>query len=190
MIEMNLGKITDFQKIPQFTRDSPYSVDSDWPYFINKWIADPAFLDSTPVELCPDFQRGHVWSEAQQIAYIEYALRGGKSGKDIYFNCSSWMDKFNTPLQLVDGLQRVTAVQRFIKNEIPAFGTLYKDYTGTLRILSGCASFKIHVNTLQTRAEVLTWYLEMNSGGTPHTQSELDRVMGLLKAELNENSTS
>lgn len=182
----NLGKITDFQKIPQFTRDSPYSVNSDWDYFF-KWLEDKDMKGSTPVELCPDFQRGRVWTEDQQIAYIEYALRGGKSGRDIYFNCSSWMKAYNTPLQLVDGLQRVTAVRRFMENEIPAFGTFLKDFSGKLRIFN--AGFVVHVNTLQTRAEVLQWYLEMNSGGTPHTQSELDRVMGLLKAE-HANSTS
>ncbi len=182
---LELGPFTDFRDIPTFTRDSNYAVDCEWDYFVNKWLKDKDFDAYTPIELCPDFQRGHVWTEAQQIAYVEYALRGGKSGRDIYFNCSTWQGAFNTPLQLVDGLQRVTAVQRFMNSEIPAFGTLFKDYQGKLRVLSGTAgSFKVYVNTLKTRAEVLTWYLEMNSGGTPHTQSELDRVMGLLKEEM------
>jgi hypothetical protein len=182
---IKLGPYKDFRDIPQFTREAPYAVDADWGYFIRHWVEGKEFSDDTPLELCPDFQRGHVWTEAQQIAYVEYALRGGKSGRDIYFNCSTWMGDFNTPLQLVDGLQRVTAVRRFMNNEIPAFGTMFKEYGGQLRVLSGnSGSFKVHVNTLKTRAEVLTWYLEMNSGGTPHSQAELDRVMNLLKEEL------
>lgn len=181
---MKLGKITNFKAIPKFTRDSTYQVHADWQYFVKHWMIGEDYATSTPIELCPDFQRGHVWTESQQIAYVEYALRGGKSGRDIYFNCSSWMGNFNTPLQLVDGLQRATACRRFMDNEIPAFGTFYKDFEGHLRVTD--AHFIVHVNTLKTRAEVLTWYLEMNSGGTPHTQDELDRVMGLLKAELEE----
>jgi hypothetical protein len=40
-----------------------------------------------------------------------------------------------------------------------------------------------HVNDLKTREEVLIWYLEMNSGGTPHTKEELDRVKRMLEKE-------
>jgi len=47
------------------------------------------------------------------------------------------------------------------------------------------SSFKLNVNTLQSREEVLKWCLEMNSGGTPHPQEELDRVRDLLENEGN-----
>lgn len=38
------------------------------------------------MQLNPDFQRGHVWIENQQIKYIEYILRGGKTARVIYLN--------------------------------------------------------------------------------------------------------
>jgi len=38
------------------------------------------------LQLNPDFQRGHVWIENQQIKYIEYILRGGKTARVIYLN--------------------------------------------------------------------------------------------------------
>ena len=38
------------------------------------------------LQLNPDFQRGHVWTTRQQIAYIEYLMRDPVSGKEIYFN--------------------------------------------------------------------------------------------------------
>ena len=28
----------------------------------------------------PNFQRGHVWTEIQQSKYVEFNLKGGKSG--------------------------------------------------------------------------------------------------------------
>jgi len=33
---------------------------------------------------------------------------------------------------------------------------------------------------LQTEEEVLTWYLQHNDGGTPHTESEISRVKEVL----------
>lgn len=69
-------KITAFKDIPQFTRDGHYQVD----YPIDHLVG---FLDEEirdrGLQLNPDFQRGNVWTEEQQIAYIEFLLKGGKS---------------------------------------------------------------------------------------------------------------
>jgi len=37
------------------------------------------------------------------------------------------------------------------------------------------------VNNLKTRKEVLQWYIEFNSGGTVHTDAEIQRVKKLLE---------
>ena len=37
-----------------------------------------------------------------------------------------------------------------------------------------------HVNDLKTKKEVLQWYIEMNTGGTPHSQEEILRVKNML----------
>jgi len=132
------------------------------------------------LQLCPDFQRGHVWTEAQQIAYVEYILRGGQSGRDIYFNCPGWHSGEFGEYVCVDGLQRITALLRFVNDEIPAFGVLCSDYEDKLRMTNNIVW---HVNDLQTKKEVLTWYLEMNEGGTPHTQEELDKVRRMISDE-------
>lgn len=42
---------------------------------------------------------------------------------------------------------------------------------------------RVNINNLQTRKEVLQWYIEFNSGGTVHTKEEIDRVKELLAAE-------
>ena len=39
----------------------------------------------------------------------------------------------------------------------------------------------VNVNDLQTKREVLQWYIEMNSGGTPHTEAEIERVKKLME---------
>src|SRR5271156_3976887 len=112
--------------IPQFTRDGSYAVDITWrdaDEYIAKQVAKSPYLD-----IDPDFQRAHVWTEAQQIAFVEYGLRGGRSGMTIHLNCVGWMGSFKGPFVLVDGKQRVNAVLRFLRSELPAFGVLYKNY--------------------------------------------------------------
>lgn len=78
----------------------------------------------------------------------------------------------------VDGLQRLTAVQRFIGNEIQVFGSYYKEYTDPRALTSYSLIF--HVNNLKSEKEVLQWYIDMNTSGTPHDQSEIDRVKQMI----------
>lgn len=134
------------------------------------------------LDMNPDFQRGHVWTQAQQIAYIEHCLSGGQSGREIYFNCVGWQRSYVGPFVLVDSKQRIEAVLKFLANDLPIFGShLFNDFTG--KISSGSGFFNFNINDLNTWADVLKWYLEMNSGGTPHAKEELSRVEDLLLSE-------
>ena len=81
----------------------------------------------------------------------------------------------------VDGLQRFTAIKRFINNEIQVYGSYYKEFEDSVRV---SLNMKININCLQTKKEVLEWYLQINEGGTPHTKSEIDKVKNLLKGEV------
>lgn len=168
-----------FSDIPQLPFAS-YRINVPWNSLIEtleNWSSERKLAK---VDLDPDFQRAHVWTEEQQIAYVEYMLRGGFSGQDIFFNCPGWMSDFRGPFVLVDGKQRITAVLRFLNNEIMAYGYYYREYEGKIPWSVG---FVFHVNNLKTRKEVLKWYLGMNSGGTVHTKDELNKVRDLLEKE-------
>lgn len=168
-----------FSDIKQFTRTGSYNVNVPWlslERHLESWTREPPYLD-----LEPDFQREHVWTVTQQRAYIEYILRGGRSGRILYFNCPGWNIGEMGQMVIVDGKQRLQAVRHFLSNNFGVFGGNYfKDYTDILRPVK--CDFIFSVNDLETRQEVLQWYLEMNSGGTPHTEGELDKVRNLLKA--------
>lgn len=167
-----------FMDIPKFTDPGSYEVAFALPHLV-RWVEEQQV--ESALQLNPDFQRGHVWTEEQQVAYIEFLLRDGKSGRDLYFNCPSW----KYPVEVggyndfvcVDGLQRITAITRFVHNEIKAFGHYFWEYEDP-RYLLGC-TLRVHVNDLRTRRGVLRWYIEMNSGGTVHTPEELARVESL-----------
>jgi len=170
---------TKFTDIPKFTPWSSYLVDVGWDYLEHQLAH---YADDMGLDLDPDFQRGHVWTEAQQIAYVEHCLRGGKSTNMLHWNCHDWRENTGMhPVVLVDGKQRLTAARAFISGELRAFGSTISEYTDRLRIAD--CRFKFHINDLKTRAEVLQWYLELNAGGVVHTDEELDKVRELLKKE-------
>ncbi len=180
-----------FKDIPQFTKSSSYAVSVPWRSIdstLKEFGSGPAGID-----LDPEFQRGHVWrqdeswepgSVHQQTDYVEFCLRGGRSGQDIHFNCPYWQsgNEHTGKMVLVDGKQRLNAVRRFLNNEIPAFNKFMFEYEGVLAYTA--VSFTFHVNDLTTDLEVYDWYLSMNAGGTPHTPAELDRVRALMVREL------
>jgi hypothetical protein len=169
-----------FSEIPRFTRDGSWECDYSLDKFvrqINMWVEEEG------LDLNPDFQRGHIWDEQQQIAYLEFLLRGGKTARVIYLNNPNWQTKESdsyTDFVCVDGLQRATSIIRFVNNEIKVFGHYYDEYEDTPRINQGV---KVNINQLPTRKEVLQCYLEFNSGGTVHTEEELNRVRELLEKE-------
>lgn len=172
-------KITKFKDIPQFTRDGSWQCDFDIAHIVN-WINEQ--IEESGLQLNPNFQRGHVWSEQQQIAFLEYFFKGGKSGTVIYFNKPDWHYSVGEGLYneyvCVDGLQRITAIQRFVNNEIPIFGSYFNEFDDKPRMKY---TMKINVNDLKTEEEVLQWYIDMNAGGTPHTKEEIEKVKKMIK---------
>jgi hypothetical protein len=172
----------NFQSIPRFTRNPSYRVNVEWKYIpetLQRWQDRN---DEFPLDLDPDFQRAHVWTPEQQTAFIEYCLKGGRSGRDIYFNCVGWQNKYDGPFVIVDGKQRLHAVLQFLDSKVPILGGYYfKDIEGVLP--SHEAELVFHVNDLPTRKDVLQWYLELNTGGTPHTAEEISKAKALLDAE-------
>jgi len=152
-----------FTDIPQLlTNKANYKVDVGFKYFsktINQYIEEYGLI------LNPEFQRGHVWTEEQQEKYIEYVLKGGTSGKEIFFNKPSWHCKAKTEYDdfvCVDGLQRITAIMKFQSNDLKVFGIYYDEFEGDPREVT--TRISIRINDLQYEKDVLQWYIEMNEG--------------------------
>ena len=177
-------KIVRFSDIQQFTRNADYRVNMDIRR-IPAWIEENE--KENGLQLNPIFQRGHIWNENQQRSWLEFFLKGGKSGDHIYFNDPFWMNWNYNPEKhevykdfvCVDGLQRITSVQRFINNEIKVFGSYYKEYEDPMSL--NAKTLVLHVNDLKTEKEVLQWYIDMNSGGVSHSTEEIDRVRKMME---------
>jgi len=133
-------------------------------------------------ELNPDFQRGHVWNYEQKQAYMEYLIRGGTSGRDVYFNHPRWQSDYKADMVCLDGLQRITACLEFLNNSISVFhGNFYSDFD--MIPFSACM-LNFHVLNLKSRKDILYWYIQFNSAGTTHSDEDLSRVIQLYREEL------
>lgn len=145
--------------------------------------------DAEMLDARPDYQRGRAWSDDQCSRFIGFLAEGGEAPP---LWVQRWPGVTSRPDELVDGLQRATAIGRFLRGEIPmelTDGTrvLLADLSeADQRMLTRSSGPHMEVRYIQceTRADVLRFYLRLNRGGTPHTDAEIDRVRGLLAAEV------
>lgn len=102
-----------FRDYPQFPHAN-YQVDIPWDY-VESWLKGE--MKEAGLNLDPDFQRAHVWTEEQQRAYVDHCLRGGEVGRVLVFNADQWPSPGKT-FELVDGKQRLEAVRKFLRGEL------------------------------------------------------------------------
>lgn len=167
-----------------------YSTDIPWAYLESAFEDWEKYHGS--VDFNPDFQRGHVWTKGQQIHFMENWLRGlvQGPGRVLQFNCPTWQrDKptgdLPTGVQCIDGLQRLTAARAFMAGEIKPFGFSLEELAQTQYRLKNHLLFRftVKVHEFTHRKDILQYYLDINSGGTPHSDDELKRVRDLLAGE-------
>lgn len=171
----------NWKDIPQFPRAS-YEVDVQWG-FLESQLQHMARFGKLRLE--PDFQRNHVWTMAQRRAWLEYILRGGEVGRTIVFASKGWgalSEAGDRTLDLVDGLQRITTVRMFLRDEIGIFpteevpeGYTFSEFKGFLREL--LYGFKFRVVEVPKDSDIPDLYVMMNAGGTPHTQAEIEKAV-------------
>lgn len=143
--------------------------------------------------LNPDFQRGHVWSQEQQIAFIESWVRGavGEQARTITFNCPDFAGREKAAdsdlegMVCVDGLQRLTAVLDFIAGKFRVFtnpdvealkeGLDYDYFTYTAYSMT-TKHLRFQIYYMQKKSDLLDYYLSFNGGGTAHSTEELTRI--------------
>jgi hypothetical protein len=156
------------------------------------WVEDHA--DEGGFDIDPDFQRGHVWTDALRTAFVEHLLRGGEHGRTIVWNSPNYNARMRgeetdlpPTLVLVDGKQRFTAITRFLADEVEVFGGhRFSDFDDAskrdMRSMTGALRMAMSVHALQYRRELLELYLQMNAGAVAHDPAELDRVRAMRDA--------
>lgn len=135
----------------------------------------------------PDFQRDNdKWSESMQIKFVENIIMGCKSTIMMYEvptkgDFSSYCDCF-----ILDGLQRITAIHKFVTGEIKAFGVTYDDLVEQ-RILNNVrCRIKVNIYTFGTEKEAIDFYISMNENIT-HSSEDIERAKAILE-NLDDNN--
>lgn len=135
----------------------------------------------------PSFQRHLVWTQEQQIKFIESAWRGiplgsfmihrmdwERGGKALPF--SGWV---------IDGQQRLTAIDAYWNNEFPVYGSLWSDVPRRDQRAFLNTKFPHYEVVVKDEDEIKELYLLMAFGGVAHT--EADRQHALSPASLKES---
>lgn len=141
------------------------------------------------LDLSPPFQRGHVWTDAQRSAWVEYVLQGGETGLSIVFVTDDWVSGEEARfLVILDGLQRLETVRRFMRGDVRIFPDAIRPNGYAVNEIGGVVrpyrlTLKVRVVEVACMADAIQTYLGFNGGGTPHTREELDRVRRLLEDE-------
>lgn len=133
--------------------------------------------------IVPDYQRQSVWDAERSGQYIGFLLEGGEPTPLIVQRWNT-----NKPDELVDGLQRSTAIQLWIEGEIPAIlsnndRVWLKDIPDDQQtIMFRRLSILVKYSCCRSRREVLELYLRINRGGVHHTDDEINRVRSLMES--------
>lgn len=133
------------------------------------------------LELRPDFQRNEVWSKAAQVMLIDTIIRGIPIPK-IYIK--SIITDGNTYRIVIDGQQRLTAILKFVKNNL----RLKNPYVGEFQnkkfselpddIQKGILRYKIDINEIfnPTDEEIRDLYSRVNKYTVQLNKQELRRA--------------
>lgn len=151
---------------------------------LDKWITE------YNLDMDPAYQRGYVWTDKQKKDYVEYVIRLGKdqsvSGRQFYFNHPNWMGSWENEnglgFEVVDGKQRLNALLGWLNGEFGVFEeNIYYNSAEGLGMSSHSVSFNIA--KLKTKEEVVDWYVSMNTGGTMHTDEDIQRALDYKNKE-------
>lgn len=162
-----LNRLTEFRTDPSYTSLSSKARNDEW-------IMGFAI---------PPFQREHVWTDEQAIAFVNSARRGLPLGTYTYNTTlgmkeaeridESGQKYYFADLWLLDGMQRLTALQRFFDDEFPVAGAFWSEIDQvSKRFFLGNVHFGAYETNLVDENEMRMIYDIMAFGGTPHREEE------------------
>ncbi len=119
--------------------------------------------------ITPPFQRdNNKWTKKMQIKFVENLMMGAKT-EILLFQMEEETDS-----QIIDGLQRTTAILDFYKGKIKPFGYSYEELKPYLNKFANY-SLMIRVYTFEKWEEVGKFYIDMNENIT-HSKEDIQKA--------------
>lgn len=129
----------------------------------------------------PPFQRPLVWETERMEKFIESAALGLHLGTWVYNNAGdapmAMLDGrkvfHETDRWLIDGQQRLAALDRFWNDDFQAFGYYWSDLArGEQRRFLSSTAFGAHETHIYDKDALRELYDRLNFGGIAHTQEQ------------------
>lgn len=120
----------------------------------------------------PSWQRGLVWSRDQQIRFVESAWLGIPLGTWTY---NIVPDGTNHPFDflLIDGQQRLTALQTYLEDGFAVFGYRWSETTTIdQRLFRQNTKFPCYITETTDKNYLREYYNLLNFGGTAHLKHQ------------------
>ncbi len=132
-------------------------------------------LKDTLKYMTPSFQRkNNKWNKKQKVRFVENLLSGCRSEITLFTTKHDNMDD----CEVLDGLQRLTAISEFILGEFPIFDDVYFDQIATARVfINGRVSLRVY--EFPTLRKAVEFYIAMNEGIT-HSPQDIKHAKDFL----------
>lgn len=119
----------------------------------------------------PDWQRPIVWTKEQNFRFIDSIWRGVPLGT---YSLNRRIAKDFPELQniIIDGQQRLNAIESYLKDEIEIYGGYYSDLTKGQKNRFDSRHFtRLHLTSIDEKF-IKDYYNLMNFSGTEHTKDQ------------------
>jgi uncharacterized protein with ParB-like and HNH nuclease domain len=119
----------------------------------------------------PPWQRGLVWTEAQNIRLLESLWRGLNIGTYTFNRSKKYGGRLDN--LLIDGQQRMNAIQLYLQDAFPVFGYRFSEITDVdRRGFEMTTHFHCYITSSEDEAYLREYYNMMNFGGVAHKDGE------------------
>ena len=120
----------------------------------------------------PSWQRELVWTQAQKIAFIESAWKGLNLGT-FSFNRDPNYQRNRFDDLLIDGQQRMDAIECYLNDEFRVFGYYWSETTEVdKRFWEASTHFGCYITNTTDESFLREYYNLTNFGGTAHKENE------------------
>lgn len=127
-------------------------------------------------ECVPAFQRSNnQWTEAMQVKFVENLLSGLSTVLMLYEVVPLDKEPLRTRCKVLDGLQRLTAIYRFIRGDLLVFGYSYDELVKNRIMRMNLMRVKLQVYSFDTEKEAVEFYIAMNENIT-HSSDDIQKA--------------
>jgi hypothetical protein len=122
----------------------------------------------------PPFQRDLVWTQAQEVAFVESAWLGLPLGTFCVHEIDWEGNAKPKPFSgwLIDGQQRLTALERYWCDEFPIMGFYWSELNRREKRRFEQVKFTHYQPSLRDESAVRDLYNRLALGGTPHREDQ------------------